>query len=250
MDIAATRNDEVRRLAESFNLMLDRLESAFLGQRAFVADASHDLRTPLTIVKGQLEVLSRNPDPDAAEVQRVTSQVTAATARMERLVEDLLLLARADSQTEIQMDVSDLEPLLNAEVESLGESVASRVELGTVSARPVAIDRERLARAVSNLIANAVAHCGPEGRVEVSAGDRGDRVEIHVDDDGPGVPAAERQRVFDRFARLDSARSSDSGGSGLGLAIVSAIAQAHGGEASCSDSRLGGARITISLPAA
>lgn len=249
MDIADTRNGEVRRLAESFNLMLDRLESAFLGQRAFVADASHDLRTPLTIVKGQLEVLSRNPDPDAAEVRRVTSQVTAATARMERLVDDLLLLARTDSGTEFEIEVSDLEPLLSAEVDSFREGVGGRVGLGEVSGRSVAIDRERLARAVSNLVANAVTHAGADGRIEVSASDRGDRVEINVDDDGPGVPVAERQRVFDRFARLDSARTSDRGGSGLGLAIVRAIAEAHGGEASCSDSPLGGARFTVSLPA-
>jgi signal transduction histidine kinase len=250
MDIGQTRNDEVRQLAESFNLMLDRLESAFLGQRAFVADASHDLRTPLTIVKGQLEVLARNPDPDAAEVRRVTSQVTAATDRMERLVDDLLLLARTDSDAGFELEVSELEPLLSAEADSFRESIGGRVELGEVSGRPVAIDRERLARAVSNLVANAVTHAGPDGRVEVSAADRGDRVEIHVDDDGPGVPVAERQRVFDRFARLDSSRSSDRGGSGLGLAIVSAIAEAHGGTASCSESPLGGARFTISLPAA
>jgi signal transduction histidine kinase len=169
---------------------------------------------------------------------------------MERLVDDLLLLARTDSDAGFELEVSELEPLLSAEADSFRECIGGRVELGEVSGRPVAIDRERLARAVSNLLANAVTHAGPDGRVEVSAADRGDRVEIHVDDDGPGVPVAERQRVFDRFARLDSSRSSDRGGSGLGLAIVSAIAEAHGGTASCSESPLGGARFTISLPAA
>jgi two-component system OmpR family sensor kinase len=248
MPIEATRNDEVRRLAESFNLMLDRLEAAFTGQRAFVADASHDLRTPLTIVKGQLEVLARNPDPDPQEVSRVATQVSAATDRMERLVDDLLLLARTDSGAGVQLEASELEPLLAAETESLGETSERSIELGDVTATPVTIDRERVARAVSNLVANAVAHTSEGGRVKVSAFDREDRVVIAVDDDGPGIPADLRERVFDRFARLDTSRSSDSGGSGLGLAIVKAVAELHGGEAACTDSPLGGARFTVSVP--
>jgi signal transduction histidine kinase len=250
MPISETNNDEVRRLAESFNHMLDRLEAAFTGQRAFVADASHDLRTPLTIVQGQLEVLARNPNPDAAEVRRVTAQVTAATGRMERLVDDLLLLARADSGAGFSPEASELEPLLAAEVEALGETSGRLIELGEVSPRPVLLERERVSRAVTNLITNAVSHTGEGGRIRVSAVGRGEWVVIAVDDDGPGVPVEMRERVFDRFARLDSSRSSDSGGSGLGLAIVSAVAELHGGQAACSDSPLGGARFTITLPAA
>jgi signal transduction histidine kinase len=248
MAISETRNDEVRRLAESFNLMLDRLEAAFEGQRAFVADASHDLRTPLTIVKGQLEVLARQSEPDAAEVRRVTAQVTAATGRMERLVDDLLLLARTDSGAGAELERGELEPLLTAEAEAFRETAGRTIELGSISSRPVAINREQLARAISNLISNAVTHTSAGGRIQVSAVDRGDRVEINVDDDGPGVPPEMRERVFDRFARLDTSRSSDSGGSGLGLAIVKAVAELHGGEASCSDAPLGGARFTVSLP--
>lgn len=249
MPIAETRNDEVRRLAESFNLMLDRLEAAFTGQRAFVADASHDLRTPLTIIKGQLDVLARNPDPDPEDVHRVTGQVKAATVRMEKLVEDLLLLARTDSGVQAELERAELEPLLAAEVEAFSETSDRKIELGDVTDRAVSIDRERMARAVSNLIANAIAHTPGHGRIEVGAVERAGSVEITVDDDGPGVPAAMRERIFDRFARLDSSRSSDSGGSGLGLAIVMAVAELHGGTATCGDSRLGGARFAIVLPA-
>jgi signal transduction histidine kinase len=230
--------------------MLDRLASAFSRQRAFVADASHDLRTPLTIVSGQLEVLSRNPDPSPEEVRRVSTLVRGATERMERLVEDLLMLARSDSPSAMRLELGDLQPLLAAEVESFSDSGGTRVELGEVSDVQVAVDRERLARAVSNLLANAVVHAGSGGRVRVSAEESDDGLAIRVDDDGPGVPPEDREKIFDRFARLDSSRSSDRGGSGLGLAIVRAVAQAHGGSARCSESPLGGARFTLWLPPA
>ena len=121
--------------------------------------------------------------------------------------------------------------------------------VGEVTADEVLVDRERLARVMSNLIANAVAHTGCGGTIEVSAVKAGTRVEIAVDDDGPGVPEAMRARVFDRFTRLDESRSSSQGGSGLGLAIVKAIAEAHGGSVACLSSPLGGARFVVSLPA-
>jgi signal transduction histidine kinase len=207
----------------------------------------------LTIVSGQLEVLSRNPDPSPEEVRRVSTLVRGATERMERLVEDLLMLARSDSPSELRLERGDLQPLLAAEVESFAEAGGTRVELGEVSNVQVAVDRERLARAVSNLLSNAVTHAGhagSEGLVRVSAAESGDGLAIRVDDDGPGVPPEERERIFDRFARLDSSRSSDRGGSGLGLAIVRAVAEAHGGAAFCSESPLGGARFTLWLPPA
>jgi signal transduction histidine kinase len=169
---------------------------------------------------------------------------------MERLVDDLLLLARADSGIETSTEPAELEPLLVAEVEGFRETSERRFEIGEVSGRPVEIDRDRMARAVSNLISNAVAHTEEGGRVLVSAADHGPLVVIAVEDDGPGVPPGMRDRVFDRFARLDSSRSSDSGGSGLGLAIVKAVAESLGGTVACSDSPLGGARFTISLPTA
>ncbi len=248
MPIDGTR-DEARQLALSFNGMLDRLEDAFDRQRAFVADASHDLRTPLTVVKGQIEVLARDPDPSPEEVGRVSELVGRAIARMELMVDDLLLLARAESAEGMQREAVELEPLLAGEVEGIAATADRELVLGEVTSRTVTIDREQISRAVSNLISNAVAHTEPGGKVEVSAFDSADTVTVVVDDDGPGVPPEARDRVFDRFARLDESRSSASGGSGLGLAIVKAIAESHGGRVDCSDSPLGGARFRIILPA-
>lgn len=164
------------------------------------------------------------------------------------MVDDLLLLARSESEQSLRLESVELGPLIQGEVEGLGFDGNRNLTVGEITGRRVVIDREQIARALSNLISNAVAHTSEGGRVEVSAVDRGDSVVLAVDDDGPGVPVAERDRIFNRFARIDQARSSSSGGSGLGLAIVSAIAGAHGGNARCVDSPLGGARFEIELP--
>ena len=247
MPVEGTR-DEVRRLAESFNGMLDRLEGAFERQRAFVADASHDLRTPLTVVRGQIEVLARNPDPDPEEVRRVAGLVSQATARMEAMVEDLLLLARSESSESLRLEEEELGPLLAGEVDGMDFDDDRQITVGKVTGRTVRIDRDQISRAVSNLISNAVHHTSRGGVIEVSAVDLGHSVSIIVDDNGPGVSEADRARIFDRFARLDQARTSTDGGSGLGLAIVKAIAEAHGGGVRCVASPLGGARFVIDLP--
>lgn len=247
MPVDGTR-DEVRRLAESFNGMLDRLEGAFERQRAFVADASHDLRTPLTVVRGQIEVLARNTDPGPDEVRRVAGLVSQATARMEAMVEDLLLLARSESAESLRLEEEELGPLLAGEVDGMDFDDDRRITVGNVTGRTVRIDRDQVSRAVSNLISNAVQHTSTGGFIDVSAADLGHSVSIIVDDNGPGVPEADRARIFDRFARLDQARTSTDGGSGLGLAIVKAIAEAHGGGVRCVDSPLGGARFVIDLP--
>lgn len=247
MPVDGTR-DEARRLAESFNGMLDRLEAAFERQRAFVADASHDLRTPLTVVRGQVEVLAREPDPSPEDVARVAELVTRAIGRMEAMVEDLLTLARAESPGDLVTERVELGPLLAAEIESAGFEAGIEPTLGPVTDATVSIDRAQFARVMTNLVANATAHAAT--KVEVSAVSRGGEVLVVVDDDGPGVPVEERDKIFDRFTRLDASRTSSSGGSGLGLAIVKAIAEAHGGRVGCSDGPLGGARFVVALPAA
>lgn len=246
MPVEGTR-DEARRLAESFNGMLDRLEDAFDAQRTFVADASHDLRTPLTVVRGQIEVLARDPDPSAEEVRRVSALVSRSVDRMEAMVGDLLLLARAESDSGLGAEPSELGPLLEAEIESTIVEPGKDVRLGPVTERTVDINRDQFARVIANLVANAVVHASRT--VLVGATDEGDEVTVTVEDDGPGVPEVQRRRIFDRFARLDESRSSASGGSGLGLAIVKAIAEAHGGRVACSASPLGGARFSVTLPA-
>ena len=249
MPLDEAGSDELRTLAVSFNQMLDRLEDAFDRQKEFVADASHDLRTPLTIVRGQLDVLAKNPDPGAAEVSRVTAAVQEAVARMEILVDDLLLLARSDSgHRRFEIQRVGLAPLLEAEREGRVDSERDRIRVGAVTDREIEFDPEAVSRAVSNLVENGLRYSGPEGRVELAASAAGEGVLITVDDDGPGVPEAERERIFDRFTRLDEARSSQTGGSGLGLAIVKSLVESGGGSVSCSDSPLGGARFSIWLP--
>ncbi|HEX3692097.1 MAG TPA: HAMP domain-containing sensor histidine kinase [Solirubrobacteraceae bacterium] len=242
--------EELRVLADSFNHMLDRLTDAFAGQRAFVADASHELRTPLTVIRGQVEVLAAQASPPEQEVRRVEALVLAEVARITRLVDDLLLLARAE-QTEF-LRVHEIE--LGDHVRSLWDGMtltATRnFELGSVPAGTLRADPDRLAQALRNLIANAVAHTrDPDGVVRTSIRLlAGGRIEFAVEDDGPGIPADQRERVFDRFHRTDAARDRASGGTGLGLAIVRAIAEAHGGRVGASASAMGGARVVLELP--
>lgn len=245
MPIGETHNDEVRSLAGSFNGMLDRVESAFARQQHFVADASHDLRTPLTIIKGQLQVLSRNPDPSREDLVRVTNLVEAASLRMERLIDDLLILAQVDSGNATALEAITLEPLVSAEVEAFRETSERTFEIRILADDGALVDREQLARAVSNLLSNAVKHTDPGGTIRVSVSEAKGQAVVAVEDDGPDVPTEMRSKVFDRFSRLDASRTSS--GSGLGLAIVKAVAESQGGSASCDSSELGGARFRIFL---
>jgi two-component system, OmpR family, sensor kinase len=244
------RGAEVLVLADAFNHMLDRLTDAFASQRAFVADASHELRTPLTVIRGQLEVLASQRNPPGAEVRRVESLVQAEIARISRLVDDLLVLAKAE-QTEF-LRVQDIE--LAAFVHELWDGVsllaARRFELGPVPQGTLTADPDRLAQALRNLVSNAIEHTAPEhGLVRLDVERRpGRRVRFTVSDDGPGIPADQRERVFDRFHRTDAARDRASGGTGLGLAIVQAIVAAHGGWVRAGESAQAGARIELELP--
>jgi signal transduction histidine kinase len=235
---------ELRALIADFNRMLERLDLAFSNQRRFVSDASHELRTPLTAVRGQIEVLARNPNPSADEVERVEAVTLHEIDRMEQLVEELLALARLDELSKIKIGEVDLGNLL----QGLAESDPSRAEPKGIAAGHVRGDSELLTRAVRNLLANARRHAGDSGRVLLGATAAGDRVTVAVEDDGPGIPAAVRDRVFERFHRVDESRVRDSGGSGLGLAICREIVAAHGGRIWVEDSPLGGARVAFELP--
>lgn len=246
---AGGQDEEVRVLADAFNHMLDRLTDAFASQRAFVADASHELRTPLTVIRGQLEVLAAQTGPSGAEVRRVERLVQAEIARIGRLVDDLLLLAKAE-----QTEFLRVEPIqLAAFVQELwdGMSLLARrhFELGPIPQGTLRADPDRLAQALRNLIGNAIGHTVSERglvRMLVQAVPGG-RILFVVEDDGAGIPVAQRERVFDRFYRTDAARDRASGGTGLGLAIVRAIAEAHGGRVAAGRSPEGGARIEIEL---
>jgi len=236
---------EARTLAEAFDHMLDRLDRSFSRQRQFVSDASHELRTPLTAIRGQLEVLAHEEDPSPAEVRRVEGVVMTELTRIERLVDDLLTLARLDEEAPLQRREIAITPYLLG----LGEDgTLGAVGLGRLPAGILRADPERLTQVVRNLLANAQRHAGPEGRVEISAAARGSRLTIRIDDDGPGIPESERERVFERFHRSEASRDRGSGGSGLGLAIAREIVELHGGRIWAEGSPLGGARLAFELP--
>lgn len=240
--------DEIARLASTMNAMLDRVESGHRAQRRFVGDASHELRSPLATLTTALDLaLAR---PEVFDRDLLIGTLMPETERMRRLVEDLLVLARADEVgVALRLGDVDLDDLALSEADTL--RLPGTVAVVT-SIEPVRVhgDRERLARVVRNLVDNAAAHAVSTvsigtGAVDV-VGARGGR--ITVDDDGPGIPVAHRARVFERFVRLDDARSRDTGGSGLGLAIVAEIVTAHHGTVVVTDSPLGGARFVVDLP--
>ena len=243
------QSQEVRVLSDAFNHMLDRLTDAFAVQRAFVADASHELRTPLTVIAGQLEVLAAQDDPPTPEVRRVERLVQAEIARITRLVDDLLLLAKSEQTEFLQVEPIELASFVHELWDGMSLLALRRFELGRVARGTLRGDPDRLAQALRNLLANAIDHTTPGAglvRMGVEAA-AGGRVRFVVEDDGPGIAADQRERVFDRFHRTDAARDRAAGGTGLGLAIVRAIAEAHGGRVTAGESPEGGARIVLEL---
>jgi two-component system OmpR family sensor kinase len=250
MDPPSGSGKEVQVLAESFNHMLDRLAEAFHGQREFVADASHELRTPLTVIRGQLEVLAAQRDPPASEVQRVERLVQAEITRISRLVDDLLLLAQAEQTDFLQTESINLQSFVAELWDGVSLTAERRYELGPVPEGSLDADPDRVAQALRNLARNAIEHTAPDTglvRLEVERL-APDRIRFAVQDDGPGIPESERERIFERFHRTDPARTRSAGGAGLGLAIVRAIAEAHGGQVRARDAPNGrGARVELVL---
>jgi len=229
----------VGRLAETMNAMIARLESAQKVQRRFVADASHELRSPLATIGAGLELLQ---DSDPGTVRTLRGE----TERLGRLVDDLLLLARADERgLQPRRDEVDLDELVEAE-RSRPYDDGVRTEVRTEPVRVVG-DRGQLVRVLRNLVDNAHRHAGSQ--VVVRLGRDGDLAAIDVVDDGPGVPAADRTRIFERFVRLDDARARADGGSGLGLAIVAEVVAAHDGRVWVEEAPGGGALFRVRLPA-
>jgi two-component system, OmpR family, sensor kinase len=237
--------DEMRVLADAFDHMLDRLEDAFARQRAFVADASHELRTPLTVIRGQLEVLARQEHADLAEVRRTERTARVELVRMERLINDLLVLARADEGVLVSPREVRLEPFVEEVRDGLVETADRRFELAGHPSGTVRADPDRLRQALYNLLGNAIEYTRPGGLVRLVVEPRDGTVELAVEDDGPGIAVAERDRVFDRFHRADAHRGP---GAGLGLSIVRAIAEAHGGSVAATASPEGGGRVAMTLP--
>jgi signal transduction histidine kinase len=243
--------DEIGRLAATMNQMLGRLEGAQTNQRRFVADASHELRSPLATISSGLELIAGAHHPDSPDGATVRSMRTEAD-RLGRLVDGLLLLARADERgLQPRHDEVDLDEIVEAERGRPSDIGGARVGADGVMVRaePVRVvgDRGQLVRVVRNLVDNARRHA--ESRVLVTLRREGDRAVVEVGDDGPGVPPEQRTRVFERFVRLDEARARSDGGAGLGLAIVAEVMAAHGGGVEIGESELGGALFRVTMPA-
>lgn len=237
-------SDEIARLASTMNAMLERLEHSRNRQRSFVSDASHELRSPIATIRHQLEVAMAHPD--GTSVGQLAPDLLTEGLRLERLVADLLLLALADEGGLVRHHRTvDLDDLVLAEAARLRQRGNVKVEAGCVSAGQVCGDAGQLGRLIRNLADNAERHA--ISVVTFSLRTANGKVTLTVADDGNGVPAADRSRIFERFTRLDDARSRDKGGTGLGLAIVADVARSHGGvvDLDCD----GGARFTVVLPA-
>ena len=240
-------DDEIGRLARTMNQMLDRLEAAANEQRRFVADASHELRSPLAALRTELEVAGR--DPAGIDGMRVTRDALVEVGRMEQLVTGLLMLARSDAGVGLSnggVDL-DLDDIVLAEVTRASEPGGPGIALGAFAPARIRGDADQLGRAVRNLIDNATRHAARSVTVELRP--EVDVAVLVVADDGAGIDAAKREWVFERFTRLDDARSRDGGGSGLGLAIVRDIVEAHGGTVAATDSAAG-ARLVVRVPLA
>ncbi len=239
--------DELGSLASSLNAMLARLERSYQDQRRFVADASHELRTPVAIVRGNIELLRRTSlcEEDAAESLRM---IEAESLRMTRLLDELLSLARLEGASR------HFQPL---EARTLMDEIAGRaralensttVTVDGPSGLWVSGDPDLLEQALLNIVRNALVHMEPGGHLALACSAVGNRVFLSVTDDGPGIPPDDLDRIFDRFFRTSGPRPDDSGGAGLGLAITSRLIDLHDGEIHAENAEPTGARFTIELP--
>ncbi|MEI2269624.1 HAMP domain-containing histidine kinase [Microbacterium sp. No. 7] len=237
--------DEIAALAVTMNRMLDRLDASATAQRRFVSDASHELRSPLATMRQHAELARAHPD--ATTLDDLAEVVAAEGVRMQDLVDGLLVLTRLDEQAPQRRGVVDLDDLALAEVSRL-RAAGVTVDSSAITAVQVAGDERLLGRIARNLADNAARHAA--SRIAVGVARDGADAVLTVDDDGSGIPASERERVFERFVRLDEGRARDAGGSGLGLAIVAGVVRASGGSVTVGESPWGGARFTVRLPAA
>ncbi len=232
--------------------MLARLDRATSAQRQFLADAAHELRSPVAGILAQVEVAASGRLPASApSTAAFAAELVPEVARLSRLVEDLLRLARLDANPRLRSTAVDLDDCVFSEVRRARSLAASqgagvRIDESGVGAVRVVGDADALTRVVGNLLDNAVRYA--RGRVTIRLAEEGGRARLTVADDGPGVPPEDRERVFERFTRLDDARSRDAGGSGLGLAIVRDVVAAHAGTVRIGEGPGGGALVVVTLP--
>jgi two-component system, OmpR family, sensor kinase len=261
----ADQATEVGRLARALNVMLERIQAAFDARlrsearlkdneqhlRQFVADASHELRTPIAAVSAYAELFERGGPEHTDDLPRIVSGIRLETARMDRLVNDLLTLARLDEGVPMEMAPVELVSLASDAVRT-ATAVGPDWPVRFWAAHPVEVrgDKDRLRQVLDNLLANVRAHTPPGTTATVRVDQVGENAQIEVRDTGPGMPDAEARRVFERFYRVDPARTRTSGGSGLGLSIVAAIVAAHGGTVAAASSPGSGMVVTVRLPMA
>jgi signal transduction histidine kinase len=240
--------DEIGHLAHTMNDMLGRLDDAARRQRRFVSDASHELRTPLAAIRTTLEVGLAHPDQAPWPV--IAERAAQQSVRLEELIQQLLLLAKADERLLVgRAETVDLVVVLNDILAHLPVQQAANqvaIEFDLTEQLHVTGDAIHLGRLFRNIIDNALRYAAR--RVVITATATGDLARVSIDDDGPGIPAQDRSRVFDRFVRLDVSRERGSGTTGLGLAIASEIAHAHHGDITLLDRPGGGTRAVVTLP--
>jgi heavy metal sensor kinase len=246
-------DDEVGRLARTFDAMLERLDTAFARQRQFTADASHELRTPLTAIIGQIDVTLEQPR-DTESYRATLATVREQARRLARLSNDLLFLAHADVPPDAvafePLDLSDLLPAIAAQVAPLAAARAQTVALAPLPPLAVLGNEDQLIRLILNLLDNALCYTPPGGRIALDGALDGANVMICVSDSGPGIAPEHLPRLFDRFFRGDRSRGRAQGGSGLGLAIAQSIAQVHGGRIDVESTVGRGSAFTVVLPVA
>ena len=226
--IQVESDDEIAELAGAFNRMLDRLTVAFASQREFIRDVSHELRTPIAVSRGHLELLAEGHITEEDARREAIALVTGELDRMNRFVEDLLLLAKAESPDFLQLETVPLADLTDELVAKARGMADRRWEIDSASPRSIVADRQRITQAVMSLAQNAVAHTEVGDKIAIGAAVNGEVASIWVRDTGVGIPASEQRRIFSRFSRGVHSRGRYEG-TGIGLAIVRAIAEAHGG---------------------
>ncbi len=243
-------DDELHELADTFDGMLDRLHTAFEGQRRFIHEASHELRNPLAVMRTNLDVALSDPDSSVDDLRHTGEIVGRSAERMSRLVDDLLTWARQENLP-MPRDPADVASVVEAvaqEFEAIADAAGVQLTHSAVPGLWVVGDPRALERAAANLVANAIRAAPPGSEVHVSAGQHDHWISLSVSDQGPGVPPELQERVFQRFWRGDEAEARREGRSGLGLAIVRQIAESHGGEVRLSSAPGQGATFTMWFP--
>jgi len=245
----SSRQDELGDLSRVFNEMLDTLEGSYRAQQRFVADAAHELRAPLTVIRGNIELLARVPQMSAEDRREALAHLTSEATRLQGLIDELLTLARSDAgQTlvSVPLELDDL--LLQLVAEYSRSAGPNRLVVDGVQPVVVSGDRDRLHQLLTILIDNALKYSAPHDPVSVELQVDGSRARLAIRDRGVGIPSEALPHIFERFYRADLARGRDPGGSGLGLAIASWIVSQHHGDIAVTSEEGVGSEFVVSLP--